>query len=71
MRSRLLRENAGYISEHVCKYTDILTLNLYTQSFLMRRYYFNNSETGYFKKERPTPPSALTAMGGNHHTHLN
>ncbi|XP_003391867.2 PREDICTED: ER membrane protein complex subunit 3-like [Amphimedon queenslandica] len=48
IRSRLLRENAGYIPE---------------QSFLMRRHYFNNSETGYFKQERPSAPNALSAMG--------
>ena len=30
----------------------------------MRRHYFNNSETGYFKQERPSAPNALSAMGG-------
>lgn len=31
----------------------------------MRRHYFNNSENGYFKQERPNAPNALSAMGGN------
>lgn len=37
IRSRMLRENGKYIPK---------------QSFLMRRHYFNNEETGYFKTQK-------------------
>ncbi|RWS17132.1 ER membrane protein complex subunit 3-like protein [Dinothrombium tinctorium] len=56
IRSRFLRENGKYIPK---------------QSFLMRRHYFNNEETGYFKvaSKRPsqapnpiTDPSMMTDM---------
>jgi len=56
IRSRLLKENGKYIPK---------------QSFLMRRHYFNNEETGYFKvsQQRNTPapnpmtdPSMMTDM---------
>ncbi|XP_026468143.1 ER membrane protein complex subunit 3-like [Ctenocephalides felis] len=55
IRARYLRENGNY---------------LHPQSFLMRRHFFNNEETGYFKtQKRPatnnnpmTDPSVMTDM---------
>lgn len=56
MRSRLLRENGKYLPK---------------QSFLMRRHFFNDEESGYFKlnQKRPAPaqnpmtdPSMMTDM---------
>ncbi|KAM3910149.1 ER membrane protein complex subunit 3-like [Leptodactylus fuscus] len=55
IRSRILRENGKYISK---------------QSFLMRKFYFNNAEDGFFKKTKrndfvsssPTDPTMLTDM---------
>lgn len=48
IRARLLRENGKYLS---------------AQSFAMRRHYFNNADTGYFKtqKRQPVSPNS-TAM---------
>lgn len=48
IRARLLRENGKY---------------LVAQSFAMRRHYFNNADTGYFKtqKRQPVSPNS-TAM---------
>ncbi|KAI7692890.1 hypothetical protein SSS_08225 [Sarcoptes scabiei] len=48
IRSRLLRENGKYIPK---------------QSFLMRKHFFNNEETGYFKlnqKRNSSPPNPMT-----------
>jgi len=46
IRSRLLRENGKYIPKH---------------SFKMRRHFFNNEDTGYFRtSERPAAPQAMT-----------
>lgn len=48
IRARLLRENGKYLS---------------AQSFAMRRHYFNNEETGYFKTQKRAPVSPnSTAM---------
>lgn len=48
IRARLLRENGKYLTQ---------------QSFAMRRHYFNNEETGYFKTQKRAPPSPnSTAM---------
>ncbi|KAK8783020.1 ER membrane protein complex subunit 3 [Amblyomma americanum] len=55
IRSRFLRENGKYIPK---------------QSFLMRKNFFNNEETGYFKTQKRTPvmqnpmtdPSVMTDM---------
>ncbi|XP_063241929.1 LOW QUALITY PROTEIN: ER membrane protein complex subunit 3 [Bacillus rossius redtenbacheri] len=55
IRSRCLRENGKYLPK---------------QSFLMRRHFFNNEETGYFKTQRRPPvsqnpitdPSLMTDM---------
>lgn len=48
IRARLLRENGKYLT---------------AQSFAMRRHYFNNADTGYFKtqKRQPVSPNS-TAM---------
>ncbi|XP_036188043.1 ER membrane protein complex subunit 3 isoform X2 [Myotis myotis] len=48
IRSRVLRENGKYIPK---------------QSFLTRKYYFNNPEDGFFKKtkRKVVPPSPMTA----------
>uniref|UniRef100_A0A2K6JQN9 ER membrane protein complex subunit 3 n=1 Tax=Rhinopithecus bieti TaxID=61621 RepID=A0A2K6JQN9_RHIBE len=47
IRSRVLRENGKYIPK---------------QSFLTRKYYFNNPEDGFFKKtkRKVVPPSPMT-----------
>ena len=48
LRARALRENARYIPKH---------------SFLMRRHYLNNEETGVLKKQQQTqsaPPNPMT-----------
>ncbi|XDV35491.1 hypothetical protein PO909_005428 [Leuciscus waleckii] len=47
IRSRVLRENGKYIPK---------------QSFLMRKFYFNNQEDGFFKKtkRKVVPPSPMT-----------
>uniref|UniRef100_A0A3B3ZLV3 ER membrane protein complex subunit 3 n=1 Tax=Periophthalmus magnuspinnatus TaxID=409849 RepID=A0A3B3ZLV3_9GOBI len=47
IRSRILRENGKYIPK---------------QSFLMRKFYFNNQEDGFFKKtkRKVVPPSPMT-----------
>ncbi|CAI9552630.1 unnamed protein product, partial [Staurois parvus] len=47
IRSRVLRENGKYIPK---------------QSFLMRKFYFNNAEDGFFKKtkRKVVPPSPMT-----------
>ncbi|CAG9094043.1 ER membrane complex subunit 3 [Plutella xylostella] len=42
IRARLLRENGKYLPK---------------QSFAMRRHFFNNEETGYFKVQKRTAPS--------------
>lgn len=42
MRARLLRENGKYITK---------------QGFYMRKHYFNNEETGYFKTQKRAAPS--------------
>jgi len=42
IRARLLRENGKYLT---------------AQSFAMRRHYFNNDETGYFKTQKRPPVS--------------
>ena len=34
------------------------------QSFLIRKQYFNHSETGYFKAQKRNAPNPLNAMGG-------
>lgn len=48
IRARLLRENGKYLT---------------AQSFAMRRHYFNNDETGYFKTQKRPPVSPnSTAM---------
>ena len=55
IRSRLLRENGQYIPK---------------SAFLMRRNFFNNAETGYFKTQKRAPvsqnpmadPSMMTDM---------
>lgn len=48
IRARLLRENGKYLT---------------AQSFAMRRHYFNNEETGYFKtQKRPPVTPNSTAM---------
>nr|KAF6420285.1 ER membrane protein complex subunit 3 [Molossus molossus] len=49
IRSRVLRENGKYIPK---------------QSFLTRKYYFNNPEDGFFKKtkRKVVPPSPMTGM---------
>jgi len=55
IRARLLRENGKYLTR---------------QSFQMRRHYFNNEETGYFKTQKRAPvaqnpmtdPSMMTDM---------
>lgn len=48
IRARLLRENGKYLT---------------SQSFAMRRHYFNNEETGYFKTQKRAPVSPnSTAM---------
>ncbi|XP_049836281.1 ER membrane protein complex subunit 3 [Schistocerca gregaria] len=55
IRARLLRENGKYLPK---------------QSFLMRRHFFNNEETGYFKTQKRAPvsqnpmtdPSMMTDM---------
>ncbi|XP_035916584.1 ER membrane protein complex subunit 3 [Anopheles stephensi] len=48
IRARLLRENGKYLTQ---------------QSFAMRRHYFNNEDTGYFKTQKRAPPSPnSTAM---------
>lgn len=55
IRAMLLRENCKYIPKH---------------SFIMRRHYFNNEETGYFKTQKRaavsqnpmTDPSMMTDM---------
>ncbi|CAL9706472.1 unnamed protein product [Knipowitschia caucasica] len=47
LRSRILRENGKYLPQH---------------SFMMRKHYFNNSETGFFKKtkRKVIPKNPLT-----------
>uniref|UniRef100_A0AAR2M0Y1 ER membrane protein complex subunit 3 n=1 Tax=Pygocentrus nattereri TaxID=42514 RepID=A0AAR2M0Y1_PYGNA len=47
IRSRILRENGKYIPK---------------QSFLMRKFYFNNQDDGFFKKtkRKVVPPSPMT-----------
>lgn len=48
IRARLLRENGKYLT---------------AQSFAMRRHYFNNADTGYFKTQKRAPVSPnSTAM---------
>ncbi len=47
IRSRLLRENGKYLPKH---------------SFLMRRQYFNNEESGYFKVSLKRPSNAPNPM---------
>lgn len=55
IRSRLLRENGQYIPK---------------SAFLVRRHFFNNEETGYFKTQKRAPvsqnpmtdPSMMTDM---------
>lgn len=48
IRARLLRENGKYLTAH---------------SFAMRRHYFNNEESGYFKTQKRAPASPnSTAM---------
>ena len=42
----------------------ISPLFLITQSFLMRKQYFNNEETGYFKIEERAATNPMQAMGG-------
>lgn len=44
IRSRLLRENGKYLPK---------------QSFLMRRHWFNNEETGYFKVQKRAATSQV------------
>lgn len=46
IRSRLLRENGKYLPK---------------QSFAMRRHWFNNEETGYFKVQKRAPASQVTS----------
>lgn len=50
LRSRVLRENGKYLPR---------------QSFLMRKHYFNNNETGFFKKtkRKVVPKNPLTDSG--------
>uniref|UniRef100_A0A8C6SE38 ER membrane protein complex subunit 3 n=1 Tax=Neogobius melanostomus TaxID=47308 RepID=A0A8C6SE38_9GOBI len=50
LRSRILRENGKYLPRH---------------SFMMRKHYFNNSETGFFKKtkRKVIPKNPLTDTG--------
>ncbi|XP_055016131.1 ER membrane protein complex subunit 3-like [Boleophthalmus pectinirostris] len=50
LRSRILRENGKYLPR---------------QSFMMRKHYFNNSETGFFKKtkRKVIPKNPLTDSG--------
>ena len=76
IKSRLLRENGRYIPKQVSELSNInffviLVCLLPFQSFLMRRHYFNNEETGYFKvslkrnTQAPNPmtdPSMMTDM---------
>lgn len=76
IKSRLLRENGRYIPKQVSELSNInffviLVCLLPPQSFLMRRHYFNNEETGYFKvslkrnTQAPNPmtdPSMMTDM---------
>lgn len=48
IRARLLRENGKYLTQ---------------QAYNMRRHYFNNEETGYFKTQKRAPVSPnSTAM---------
>ncbi|XP_065900585.1 ER membrane protein complex subunit 3-like [Dysidea avara] len=47
LRTKHLRENGGYIPK---------------QSFLMRRHFFNDEETGYFKTETRSVKTPLNAM---------
>uniref|UniRef100_A0A8C5PW15 ER membrane protein complex subunit 3 n=1 Tax=Leptobrachium leishanense TaxID=445787 RepID=A0A8C5PW15_9ANUR len=49
IRSRVLRENGKYIPK---------------QSFLMRKFFFNNAEDGFFKKtkRKVVPPSPMTGI---------
>uniref|UniRef100_A0A2K6JQP1 ER membrane protein complex subunit 3 n=1 Tax=Rhinopithecus bieti TaxID=61621 RepID=A0A2K6JQP1_RHIBE len=52
IRSRVLRENGKYIPK---------------QSFLTRKYYFNNPEDGFFKKtkRKVVPPSPMTVSSAS------
>jgi len=47
IRSRLLRENGRYLPK---------------QSYLMRRHFFNNEESGYFKVSQKRPTTAPNPM---------
>ncbi|CAJ0925432.1 unnamed protein product [Ranitomeya imitator] len=52
IRSRILRENGKYLTK---------------QSFLMRKFFFNNAEDGFFKKtkRKVVPPSPMTETGSS------
>ena len=69
VRSRYLRQNAGFIPHQVewyCVAHDSFLNSL--QSFLMRKHFFNDKDSGVFKTSDDAPSTPLTAMGGNRHS---